>query len=67
MSETDPGPLPTSKMQFVVIIINGFPIQVSRIGQETGSFIIYCPHYCYPVKSPALAIILLSYFMSLCF
>ena len=40
MYETDPGPLPTSKMQLAVTIINGSPMQVSRIGQETGSFII---------------------------
>ena len=60
MSETDPGSLATSKMQLAVTIIHGTPIQVSRIGQETGSFIIYYPHYCCPVKSPALAIILLS-------
>ena len=65
MYETDPGPLPTSKMQLAVTIINGSPMQVSRIGQETGSFIIYYPHYCYRVKSPASAIILLSLFISL--
>ena len=44
MSETDPGPL----------------CQVYHNGQETPTFIVYYPHYCYPVKSPALAIILLS-------
>ena len=60
MSEIDPGPLPTSKMQLAVTIINGSPIQVSRIGQETWSFIIYYPHCFYPVKSQALAITLLS-------
>ena len=43
MSETDPGPLPTSKIVLAVAIINGSPYicQVSRIGQETPVFIIY--------------------------
>ena len=26
MSETDPGPLPISKMELAVTIINGFPV-----------------------------------------
>ena len=61
MSETDTGPPPTSKMELAVTIINGSPIYAkSRIGQETPGFIIYYPHYCDPVKSPALAIILIS-------
>ena len=60
VSETDPGHLPTSKMDLWL----PHRCQVSRIGQETPGFIIYYPHYCYPLKSPALAIILL---ISLCF
>ena len=61
MSETDPSPLLTSKIGLAVAI-TWLPhiYQVSRIGQETPAFIIYYPRYCYPVKSPALAIILLN-------
>ena len=68
MSETDPGPLPTSKMELAVTIINGspiyakFPALASRLPDLSSTFIYhqYYPHYCYPIKSPALAIILLS-------
>ena len=68
MSETDPGPLPTFKMEVLVTIINGFPIYakspaLSRRLPDLPSFIyhLYYPHYCYPVKFPALAKILLSF------
>ena len=61
MSDTDPGPSPTSKIELAVTIINDPSyLQVSRIGQETPSFIICYPHCCYLAKSPVLAIILLS-------
>ena len=68
MSETDPGPLPTSKMELAVTIINGspiyakFPVLASRLPDLSSTFIYhqYYPYYCYPVKSPALAIILLN-------
>ena len=59
MSETDPGPLPNSKMELAVTMAPHI-CQVFRIGQETPAFIIYYPHNCYPVKSPVLAMILLS-------
>ena len=63
MSETDPGPLPlsTSKMELAVTIINGSliyaksPVLVRRL-RDLSSF----PHYCYPVKSPTLEVILIS-------
>ena len=47
MSETDPGRLPTSKMELAIIIINGSPIYAKPpcVGQETLAFIIYYPHY----------------------
>ena len=65
MSETDTGPPPTSKMELAVTIINGSHIYAkSRIGQETPGFIIYYPHYCDPVKSPALAIIFSLIYLS---
>ena len=31
MSEIDPGPLPTSKMEFAVTIINGSPIYAKSL------------------------------------
>ena len=63
MSETDPGPLPlsTSKMELAVTIINGSliyaksPVLVRRLRDLS-----WHPHYCYPVKSPTLEIILIS-------
>ena len=68
MSGTDPGPLPTSKMELAVTIINDSPIYakspvlVRRRPDLSSTFInhLYYPHYCYSVKSPALAIMLLS-------
>ena len=68
MLETDSGPLSTTKMELAVTIINGspihakFPILVRRLLDLSSIFIyhLYYPHYCYPVKSPVLAIILLS-------
>ena len=64
MSETDPGSLSTSQMELAVTIINSPPpprlCQVSRIGHGTPAFIVYYPHYCYPAKSPTLAMILFS-------
>ena len=55
------GPLPASKMELAVTIINGSPyMQATRIGHETPGFIVYYPHYCYFINSLALAIILLS-------
>ena len=68
MSETDPGPLPASKMELAVLIINGSPIYAKspvlsrRLPDLSSTFTyhLYYPHYCYPGKSPALAIILLS-------
>ena len=60
MSETDPGPLPTYNMELGVTIINGSPYMPSlSYCQETPGFTIYYPQYCYPVKSPALAAIIL--------
>ena len=67
MSEIDSGPLPISKMELAVTIINGSPIYAKspvlarRLSDLSSTFIyqLYYPHYCYPVKSPALAIILL--------
>ena len=46
MSKTNPGPLPTSKMELAVTINRWLPhiCQVSRIGQKTPVFIIYYPH-----------------------
>ena len=42
MSETDPGPLPTSKMDFPVIKLMAPPYMPSlRIVQETPRSIIY--------------------------
>ena len=66
MSETDPGPLPISKMELAATIINGSPIYAKstvlarRLPDLSSTFIyhLYYPHYCYSVKSPALAIIL---------
>ena len=61
MSETDPGPLPTSKMDFPVIKLMAPPYMPSlRIVQETPRSIIYYSHCCYSVKSSALSIILFS-------
>ena len=67
MSEIDSGPLPISKMELAVTIINGSPIYAKspvlarRLPDLSSTFIyqLYYSHYCYPVKSPALAIILL--------
>ena len=67
MSETDPGPLPTYKTELSVTIINGSPIYakspvLARILPDLSSkfiYHIYYPH-CYPVKSPALALIFLN-------
>ena len=67
ISEIDPGSLPISKMKLAVTIINGspihakFPVLARRLPDLSSSFIyhLYYPH-CYPVKSLALAIILLS-------
>ena len=48
MSETDPGPLPTSKMELAVTIINGSPYMLSLLCWQGDSriyhlhsFIIY--------------------------
>ena len=70
MFDVDPGPLPISEMKLAAKLINGSPIYlpnkssvlVRRLSDLTSTFIyhLYYPHYCYPVKSPALAIILLS-------
>ena len=70
MPETDSGSLPISRMELAVTIINGSPIYAKSLVMDSKLpdlssifyFIIYYPHYCYPVKSPALAIILLSLF-----
>ena len=67
MSETAPGSLPTSKMELAVTIINGSPLYTKspvlamRLPDLSSTFIyhLYYPHYCYPVKPPALAVILL--------
>ena len=72
MNESDPGPLPTYKMELAVATINGSPIYakspilVRRLRNLSSTFIyhLYYPHYFYPVKSPALAIILLNLFAS---
>ena len=61
MSGTDPGYLPESMMELAVAIINGSPIHpkspvLARRPQHLSSL----PHHCYPVKSSASAIILLS-------
>ena len=68
MYETDPGVLSIPKMELAVTIINGSPIYAkSPVLARTPGFIIYIhlssnyPHYCYPVKFPALAMILLSF------
>ena len=68
MSETEPGPLSTPKMVLAVTTINGSPMYVKppvlarRLPDLSSTFIynLYYPHFYYPVKSPALAIILLS-------
>ena len=68
ITETDPGTLPTSKMELAVTMINGspiyakFPVLSRRLPGLSSTYIYhqYYPHYCYPVKSPSLAIILLS-------
>ena len=61
ISETDPGPLPTSKMEFAVTIMDPPYIpSLLCIAQDTPEYIIYYSHYCCPVKSPALAIFFLS-------
>ena len=57
MSETDPRPLPTSKMELMA------PPYTPSLPYWPGESRIYhlLPiYYCYPVKSPALAIIVLS-------
>ena len=55
MSETDPGPLLTSRMEFMA------PPYMPRLLYWPGASRVYhYPYYCYPGKSPALAIILLS-------
>ena len=67
MSEIDPGPLPISKMKLAVTI-NGspiyakFPVLTRRLPDLSSTFFyhLHYPHYYYPVKSPALAIILIS-------
>ena len=68
MSETEPGPLSTPKMVLAVTTINGSPMYVKppvltrRLPDLSPTFIynLYYPHFYYPVKSPALVIILLS-------
>ena len=71
MSETDSCLLPTSMIELAVTIINGSPIyakslvlarRISDFSSIIVNIIVYTtlPHYCYPVKSPALAIILFS-------
>ena len=50
-----------SKMELSVTIMAPNICQVWRIGQEIPAFIIYYPYYFYPVKSPALAIIVLGF------
>ena len=40
MSETDPGPLPTSKIQLAVTIINGFPY-TPRLPYRSGDHEFY--------------------------
>ena len=72
MSETDHGPLPTSKIELAAAMINGspiyvkFPVLARRLQDLSSTFIyyLYYPHYYYPVKSQALVIILLSLFVS---
>ena len=67
MSETDPRPLPTSTMELAATIINDSSIYAksrllaTRLPDLSSTFIyhLYYPHYCYAVKSLALAIILL--------
>ena len=71
MSETDSCLLPTSMIELAVTIINGSPIyakslvlarRISDFSSIIVNIIVYTtlPHYCYPVKSPALAIIFFS-------
>ena len=68
MSEIDSGPLLISKMELAVTMITVSPIHAKspvstrRLPDLSSTFIyhLYYPHYCYPVKSPALAVILLS-------
>ena len=62
MSETDPGRLPASKIELAVTIINDSPIYSKSpvLARRLLLLLFYYPHYCYPVNSPALAIILLS-------
>ena len=51
MSETDPEPLPTSKMELAVAI-NGSPTYAkSPVLARRHAFIIYHPHYWYSIKS----------------
>ena len=65
MPEIDPGPLPIDGAY--LSIINGSPIYTKspvlakRLSDLSSTFvIIYITYYCYQVKSPALAIILVS-------
>ena len=62
MPEADPGPLPTSKMKLAVTIINGSPIYVKSLalGRRLPDLSSVSHIIINPVKSPALAIILLS-------
>ena len=62
MSETDPGPLPTSKMGLSLTIIIGSTIYAKSpvFSRRHSAFITYYPQYCYPVKFPALSIVFLS-------
>ena len=62
MSKTNPGPLPTSKMELAVTIIDGSLIYArSPVLARKHLYLSFITHInCYPVKSPALAIILHS-------
>ena len=53
MSETDPGRLPTSKMELAVTILTGSPKHDSTtvLEKETPAFFTYYPRYCYYVNS----------------
>ena len=61
MSETDLDPLPTSKMDLAVTIINDFPTYAkSPVLARALPHLSSITHYCYLVKSPSLAIVFLS-------
>ena len=61
MTETDLGHLPTSKMELALTTINGSPTYAnSAVFARRLPYLSSITRYCYPVNSPALAIIFLS-------